>query len=162
MLEPIRRHLWCRVLAALSLAACADSAVARAGYVEVVGALGRGVACDGAGDLRLEGLDAPALVLVSGGELCAGVPLRRELPPGLYALSWQNAQEVAPDHREPSLLRGPAVVSLFPGQLTRLRVQVEASPAPGVSAATGPSNLGEGRPEPSLTCGQEPRRSGAS
>jgi hypothetical protein len=161
MLEQIRCQL-CPVLAVVALAvlgACERPVAAPVGYVEVMGAPPRGAACDVVlpGDLRLEGVEASESLLVSVAELCAGAPLRRELPPGLYTLSWQSAAQrdgLAP--REPSPLRGPTVVSLFPGQLTRLHVQVEAPRAAEVSTATASRDVGS--PEPTPACS----RSGAS
>jgi len=163
MLKQIRSHFPCRVLAALLLpvlAACSEQDVVRAGAFEL--STSSGAACDAAppGELRLEGLDAPAHVLVSDAELCAGMLLRRELPPGLYALSWQSAAHDGP--REPELLRGPAVVSLFSGQVTRLRVELQALPGVMVSSATPSSEPGAERPVPPSVCSGDPDGSGAS
>lgn len=123
------------VVVALSwLSACATHRSTQAAQLELIGAP-QPTACDSAppGDLHLRGLDAPVRVQVSGAELCAGLTIQRELPPGLYTLSWQgSAQPAALDVSEDSLLRGPTVVSLFAGQSTVLRVQL----APATSASS--------------------------
>ena len=146
MLEQIRCHL-CPVLAVVALAAlgaCTQSVAAPAGYVEVVGAPPRGAACELAlpGALRLEGVDASESLLVSVRDLCAGAPMRSELPPGLYTLSWHSAAEQDVwEPREPSPFHGPSIVSLFAGQVTRLNVQLDAPRAADVSAATATSDV---------------------
>lgn len=116
-------------IALIWLCACQTHSVARAAYLELVGAPAA-TACNGAppGKLRLQGLDASARALVSGVELCAGTPVRRELPPGLYTLSWQAALPRAElEASEASPLHGPTIVSLFSGQITLVRVQLEAT-----------------------------------
>jgi hypothetical protein len=171
MLEQIRRPLRCRALAAVALSvlgACNEHAVAPAGYLELVGAPSRGPPCDAGGgdavgDLKLEGIDAPALLLVSGAEICDGALVRRELPPGLYSVSWQSAaHDDALARHQPGMLRGPAVVSLFSGQVTRLRVQIEALPAAAASAETESSDVGARRLDPPSACGLGAGLSGAS
>jgi hypothetical protein len=146
MLEQIRYHL-CPVLAAVALAAlgaCKQRVAAPTGYVEVVGEPPRGAACEAAlpGALRLEGVEASESLLVSVGDLCAGAPLRHALSPGLYTLSWHSAeQHDVLASREPSPLHGPSVVSLFPGQVTRVNVKVDAPRAADVSGATAATDV---------------------
>jgi len=125
---PLPRSL--AALALLWLSAC-GARPATAAYFELMGAPDQ-TACDVAppGELRLQGLDAPARAQVSGAELCAGAPIQRELPPGLYTLSWQRLEQAdALDTGEASPLRGSSVVSLFAGQITRVHVQVETTPS---------------------------------
>lgn len=114
----------------LWLNACETQPASPPAQLELIAGSDR-AACASAppGDLSLQGLDAPVRVQVSGAELCAGAPIQRELPPGLYTLSWRgSAQPAALDATEDSRLSGPSVVSLFAGQLTLLRVQVELEP----------------------------------
>jgi len=159
MLHPIRRPPVLAALAALVLAACAEPARAPAGCFEVSAAPSPGLRCEAAGELRLEGIDTPAAALVSGGELCSGSVVRHELPPGLYRLSWQSA---APDALSGpaavSPLHGPSVVSLLPGQTTRLHVEVAASSRAALVATGDAGHADSG----SSVCSHGTQAAGAS
>lgn len=144
--------------ASLVVGACAQAPPAPLGQLEVVGATAGSGACPAAGELRLQGLAGSALLVVSGAALCAGSPQRRELPSGLYSLTWQAALDGAPEPAGASPLQGPAVVSLLPGQLTRLRVQLE----PREGSGTAVSQLSSTHAEPPSACSHGQPRSGAS
>jgi hypothetical protein len=136
MLDLIRCFRLPRRLAALALlwlGACETRPTTPVAYFELLGAPA-GTACDIAppGGLQLQGLDAPFRAHVSGAELCTRAPIRRELPPGLYSLSWQSPAQPA-ELDTASVLRGPSVVSLFADQVTFVRVQLDATPAGGAS-----------------------------
>lgn len=159
MLEQICRRRWSRdfgALVGLVLGACADAAPASLGSFELSAAATRGAAC-AAGELRIEGRAGLAPLVFSGAELCAGLVRRHELPPGSYTLSWRSA---AFEPGESSPLSGPSVVSLLPGQVTRLRVKLESRGTD--SGATGSSQLGAEPAEPAPACSYGERRSGAS
>lgn len=87
-------------------------------------------ACDGAsaGQLRLEGTST---VVVPGRELCLGSVVR-ELPAGLYRLSWQGSADDGMAATAPAQPQSPALLSVLAGRSTLLRVTLEtaaASPA---------------------------------
>jgi hypothetical protein len=120
------------------------------GYLEVLPRASDNPACDSAmpGHLQLAGMVNADVVRVTTEELCQGRIVRRELPAGLYSVVWQphdgtfhaeveNAVSGTSEDRAPKdgtvddgrarwALRGPSVVSVFPGQVTRLRVYHEA------------------------------------
>jgi hypothetical protein len=116
----LSRH---RAAAALSvlLLACNGVETTTSGYVDVLPNHSEG-ACDDVvpGFLRLDGGEQ-GVRIVSGDELCRFPSVRRELPAGLYAVSWQPSDDA--DQDEHWVLGGPAVVSVFAGQITRLRVR---------------------------------------
>jgi hypothetical protein len=116
------------------LAAC-NADVGPSGYLEILPNGSEETVCDAAvpGQLQLDGLVDDHLLTVSGEELCKGRAVTRELPAGLYGVSWQpNIDEAAGEHW---VLRGPSVVSVFPGQVTRLRLRQIASVRPLLSRA---------------------------
>jgi hypothetical protein len=109
----------------VTLGACNAGETGFAGYLEVL-PRSQNEVCDAVapGHLRLDGVVDAAGTVVSGEELCKGGVIRRELPAGLYSVSWQpNTGDDASESGERWALRGPTVVSVFPGQVTRLRVQ---------------------------------------
>jgi hypothetical protein len=143
MLEQTRPDL-CRALGAcalLVLGACARTPVALPSELEITAVPSQGATCAVAGELQLEGIDAPAQLRVSGAELCSATAVRRELPPGLYRLSWRSAaQSEALGLPAPSPLRGPAMLSVLPGRATRLRLQLEpTAEEPAVMAGRLPA-----------------------
>lgn len=162
MLEPICRRRCYRALVAVAplvLGACAEAVPVAEGFVELTAAAAPGTTCAAPGELRLEGMAGSALLVIPGTELC-GSPRRHELPPGSYTLSWRSAALTdALERLDSSPLSGPAVVSLLPGQLTRLRVQLEP---PGMDpGATAASNAGAGSVDPPA-CSHGAAPSGAS
>ncbi len=163
MLEPTRGHRHHRALfavAPLVLGACAEATVAPAGRVELRGAAAPGAACEAPGELQLTGIDARASLVVSGADLCAAAPRHHELPPGRYVLTWRGVDAsaaLAPGMPPP--LQELAVLSLLPGQLTRVRVQLEplgASPAGLASSQASAARV------PSACSHDDAVRSGAS
>jgi hypothetical protein len=142
-------------LALLVLGACGEPAPP-AGYLELLAAPARGATCGPGlqGELQLAGVGTPEATAISAAELCAGAPLRRELAPGLYTLSWRRMPRTEPEPSSGSPLDGPAVLSLFAGQVTRLRVSIE----PPVQAPRAADSAEETAP----TCAYGAASSGAS
>jgi hypothetical protein len=110
------------------VAACNPAETVSSGYVEVLPARSEDITCDAAvpGHLQLDGvIDARASV-VSSEELCKSTFVRRELPAGLYSVTWRSETRADDEaSAEQWTLRGPSLVSVFPGQVTRLRVRHE-------------------------------------
>jgi hypothetical protein len=125
---------------------CNAVEIGSSGHLEVLPRPSESVACEAvvAGQLRIEGVVAAESIRISSEELCRGRTVRHELPAGLYSVTWQPspvsadadekgaANGVPEDHLEDDgearwTLRGPSIVSVFPGQLTRIRV-VQAAP----------------------------------
>jgi hypothetical protein len=117
------------------LAACNRAEVGPSGYVEVFPNHSEDAACDAAvpGQLQLDGVVDDNILLVSGEELCKSRVVTRELPAGLYSVSWQPSADDADS--EHWALRGASIVSVFPGQVTRLRLRQIASDRPLLSRA---------------------------
>lgn len=110
----------------VALAACDPAEPVSAGYLEVLPASATNSGCEEAvpGQLQVEGVVGGHGALVTGDELCTTHIIRRELPAGLYAVAWQaDAGDDASETGEHWALRGPSVVSVFPGQVTRLLVR---------------------------------------
>ncbi len=154
MLRTVACASWMHALACGSLlsalGACSARSEAVPGHVEV---LVSGV-CDGArdGQLRLEGVTS---AVVTGGELCQG-SIVRELPPGLYSLSWQDsAHERA---AAASAWQGPTLLSVVAGRTTRLRVTLDSLLSPALSAASE----GDDAVRAEETCGHAAERAGPS
>lgn len=162
MLERTCGHSWVRALIALAplvLGACVEAAVAPLGRLELRGAPARGAPCAAAGELRLASVDGSVSLVVSGAELCAGAPRRHALPPGLYALTWRGYEAEGVLATGPNALQGPAVLGLFPGQLTRVHVQLEPAHV-GVGAA--PASILSTASAAPAACGHDAARAGAS
>jgi hypothetical protein len=158
MLQPIDRASWSRFLALAALltalCACGTRGGVRSGHVEVRVSGD----CDGArdGQLRLEGAWT---TVISGGELCQG-PFVRELPAGLYSLSWRGStldNGMMASASPP--LRGPALVGVLAGRTTRLQLTLESPPSPALSSETG---AGDGTIGGPTTCSQLAHRAGPS
>jgi hypothetical protein len=117
------------------LAACNRADVGPSGYLEVFPNRSEEAPCDAAvpGQLQLDGVVDDNILLVSGEELCKSRFVTRELPAGLYSVSWQPSSDDA--EGEHWALRGPSIVSVFPGQVTRLRLRQIASDRPLLSRA---------------------------
>ena len=125
---------------------CNGVEIGSSGHLQVLPTASESVACEAIvpGHLQIEGLVDAESVRISVEELCRGRIVRHELPAGLYSVTWQPspvsadadekgaANGVPEDHLEDDgearwTLRGPSIVSVFPGQLTRIRV-VQAAP----------------------------------
>jgi hypothetical protein len=117
------------------LVACSRVDVGPSGYLEVFPNRFEEAPCDAAvpGQLQLEGVGDDNMLLVSGEQLCKSRFVTRELPAGLYSVSWQPSIDDAEGERW--VLRGPSIVSVFSGQVTRLRLRQIASDRPLLSRA---------------------------
>jgi hypothetical protein len=117
--------------------ACNPAETGAAGYLEVLPAGDRDASCDAAvpGHLQLDAMGDARGAFVSGGELCKSLVVHRELQAGLYSVSWQaDADDDPSDGGEHWALRGPSLISIFPGQVTRLRIR-QMTPDPELAAA---------------------------
>jgi hypothetical protein len=108
------------------VAACNPTETRSSGYLEVFPRRSEDAACDVVvpGHLQLDGVVASNVASITGEELCKSQIVRRELPAGLYSVSWQpNADAETDDDAEHWALGGASVVSIFADQVTRLRVR---------------------------------------
>lgn len=117
------------------LAACNRADAGSSGYLEVLPNHSDEAQCDAAvpGQLQLDGVVGNDVVLISSEELCKSRVVSHELPAGLYSVSWRPSSDDAEGERW--TLRGPSMVSVFPGQVTRLRLRQIASERPLLSRA---------------------------
>lgn len=97
------------------------------GYVEL---LVRG-GCEGSAALRLEGTVTD---VVEHRELCEGRVVR-ELPAGLYRLSWQASAADARQLEAAPPLESPPLLSVIAGRSTVLRLSVQVAPPPELEQA---------------------------
>lgn len=125
----VSRALTCAATLSL-LGACSARGEATQGHVEV---LVSGV-CDGVldGQLRLEGVTT---AVVPGAELCQG-SLIRELPAGLYSLTWQGSAPDGATTAPASAWQGPTLLGVLAGRTTRLQMTLESLPSPALSDAS--------------------------
>jgi len=82
------------------------------------------------GELRASSFDATASVSLPADELQRVRPAARELPAGLYVLSWAPRPNQQIDQAQAWSLEKPRTVSVFAGTVTRVRL----SRAPAASA----------------------------
>jgi hypothetical protein len=111
-----------------ALAACDPAGNVSSGYVQILPARSEDIACDARvpGHLQLDGLVDARVTVVSSEELCQGTFVWRELPAGLYSVTWQpDSSTDREESAEQWTLRGPSVMSILPRQVTRLRVRQE-------------------------------------
>ncbi|HTV17362.1 MAG TPA: hypothetical protein VMG12_01785 [Polyangiaceae bacterium] len=108
------------VTALLALfAGCNRAETSTYGHVDIVPSGLRSAACDTpvSGQLQLDGLLVNEAIRVSAEELCHHWVVRKELPSGLYTVSWQASAD-APRHE----VREAGIVNVFPEQTTTLRL----------------------------------------
>jgi hypothetical protein len=137
MLRRVDSAPWSRFLAPLVvlgvlgvLGACSAPLEHSVGHVEVLAA----GACDDAlgGQLRLEGT---ATAVIALDQLCQGLVVR-ELPAGLYRLSWQgSADEDGVAGTAPAPLQIPPLLGVLAGRSTLVRLTLEVAPPAGSAAA---------------------------
>jgi hypothetical protein len=107
------------------LAACGRAELESSGRLEVLPSRSDDVGCDAVpGQLRFDGIGDDSTLLVSGEELCNSRVISQELPAGLYGMAWEPSGDA---HGKRWVLSGPSIVSVFPGQVTRLRLRQIAS-----------------------------------
>jgi hypothetical protein len=104
-------------------AGCNQAETRLYGYVDVVPSGVRAAACEApqTGHLQLDGLQATDVVRVSTGELCHQWVVRKELPAGLYTVSWQPG-DAGGNERASWEVRDAGIVNVFPEQTTTVRV----------------------------------------
>jgi hypothetical protein len=106
---------------ASALMGCQARELPRKGVVDfALGADGTRCESDGPppGSLVLATLDGSSKTSVSGLELWPGRSVRREVPPGLYALSWEPSS--SSEQATTWEVRRPAVVMVLAGRTTTL------------------------------------------
>jgi hypothetical protein len=117
-----------------ALAGCNRAEISPQGYIDVVPSGVRAAACEAppAGHLQLDGLQVADVVTVSADELCHQWVVRKELPAGLYTVSWQPGDEGASWE-----VRDAGIVNVFPEQTTTLRV-LKLTPDPELLSQASP------------------------
>ena len=109
----------------MSFVACqVDGGISRRGHIEL-GIDGAEASCIdgslGGGSLLLTSLESGAETLLSTQILCTST-IRRELPAGLYHVSWYAVPE---DDTSPLwLVRDRTVLGVLPGDVTRVSVRI--------------------------------------
>jgi hypothetical protein len=126
MLERVLSHSLSRSVVFMGLSLAAISGCNRAetslyGYVDVVPSGVRAAACEApqTGHLQLDGMQVADVVTISADELCHHWVVRKELPAGLYTVSWQPRDDGDTASWE---VRDAGIVNVFPGQATTVRV----------------------------------------
>jgi hypothetical protein len=122
------------LVAALALG-CNQTESRASGHVDVVSSPATAAWCPDAdrplsGNLELVGLRNEGVTSVSGEELWRGSPTRRELPAGLYAVSWTPSPSLEESEGGAWMLRSPVLVNVFSGQVTIVSVR---TPGPACS-----------------------------
>jgi hypothetical protein len=121
-----------------ALVGCGSAETSIYGSVEVVPSAVRGTACErpAAGHLRLDGMRVADVLTISAHELCHSWVVRKELPAGLYTVSWQ------PDGDADSArwaVREAGIVNVFPEQTTTLRM-LALDPHPELLSQASPDD----------------------
>lgn len=117
------------LLALAAIAGCKQAETSIYGYVEVVPSAVRAAACaaPSTGHLRFDGMLVADVATISVDELCHHWVVWKELPAGLYTVSWQPDEDDA--GRMSWRVRDAGIVNVFPEQTTTLRVlKVEPEP----------------------------------
>jgi hypothetical protein len=111
-----------------ALAGCNRAEISPQGYIDVVPSGVRAAACEAppAGHLQLDGLQGADVVRVFADELCHQWVVRKELPAGLYTVSWQLGDDGG-NERASGQVRDAGIVNIFPGQTATVRL-LELSP----------------------------------
>lgn len=128
MLERVPSLSLSRVVAFVGLSLAAVAGCNRAetslyGYVDVVPSGVRAAACEApqTGHLQLDGMHVADVVTISADELCHHWVVRKELPAGLYTVSWRSRDDG--DSAGASWeVRDAGIVNVFPEQATTVRV----------------------------------------
>jgi hypothetical protein len=114
----------------VALGACNPIETGDTGQLEILPSRSAEAPCDAAvpGQLQLAALADESVIWVSGDELCKSAVLHRDLPAGLYSVSWQpSTGGIGRESDEAWALRGPSTVNVFPGQVTRLLIRQATS-----------------------------------
>lgn len=128
-------------LSLAGLAGCNRAETSLYGYIDVVPGGVCAAACEAlpTGQLRLDGLQVADVVTISADELCHHWVVRKELPAGLYTVSWQPSDDGDTDGARWQV-RDAGIVNVFPGQTAILRVS---------KLEPDPELLSQASPEPS-------------
>jgi hypothetical protein len=104
-------------------AGCDGAQTSLYGHVDIVPSGVRAAACEAhpTGHLQLDGLHGADVVSVSAGELCHHWFVRKELPAGLYTVSWQPGDDGG-NGRASGEVRDAGIVNVFPEQTTTVRL----------------------------------------
>jgi len=93
-----------------------------------------------AGALSLRRLDNAAEATVSGEDLATGRTIHRELPDGLYTVTWEPRVSLDPNEPyAPWTLHTPGVVNIAAGQVTKLVVHRTITSCAFTSHTSGPN-----------------------
>jgi hypothetical protein len=104
-------------------AGCNGAETSLYGSVDVVPSGVRAAACEAPpkGHLQLDGLHGADVVRVFADELCHQWVVRKELPAGLYTVSWQSGDDGG-NERASGEVRDAGIVNIFPGQTATVRL----------------------------------------
>jgi len=111
-----------------ALIGCNQTETGSHGHVDVIPSGLHESACETPilGHLRFDGLLVADVAMIPADELCHNWIVRKELPAGLYTVSWQadsEADEAAANDSPVSLeVRDAGIVNVFPDRTTTVRV----------------------------------------
>jgi hypothetical protein len=102
---------------------CNSAETSLYGYVDVVPSGVRAAACEvpPTGHLQLDGLQGADVARVFAHEICHQWVVRKELPAGLYTVSWQPGDD-GRNERATGQVRDAVIVNVFPEQATTVRL----------------------------------------
>jgi hypothetical protein len=126
-----------------ALAGCSTAESRLHGYVDVVPSGVRAAGCEAplTGQLQLQGMQAGDVATVSADELCHRWVVRKELPAGLYTVSWQPSDDGDSDGASWEV-RDAGIVNVFPEQATTVRV-LKLEPDPTLLSQASPEASAE-------------------
>lgn len=135
MSERVLSHSLSRFIVSLGLSLSALAGCSRAepglyGHIDFVpgGAVPSGMraaACEApqTGHLRLDGMQVADVLTISAEELCHHWVVRKEVPAGLYTVTWQPSDDSDSGSASASWqVRDAGIVNVFPDRTTTVRV----------------------------------------
>ncbi len=127
----------------VALAGCNRAETSLYGTVDVVPSRVRAAACEAplTGHLQLDAMQVADVVTISADELCHHWVVRKELPAGLYTVSWQPGGDRDSASWE---VRDAGIVNVFPEQTTTVRV-LKLEPDPELLSRASPEESVEPR-----------------
>jgi hypothetical protein len=126
MSERVLSHSLSRFIVSLGLSLSAHAGCSRAepglyGHIDVVPSGMRAAACEApqTGHLRLDGMQVADVLTISAEELCHHWVVRKEVPAGLYTVTWQPSDDGDSASWQ---VRDAGIVNVFPDRTTTVRV----------------------------------------
>jgi hypothetical protein len=148
MSERVLSHSLSRFVVSLgfalsALAGCSRAETSLYGHVEIAPGGVRAAACEAppTGHLRFDGMQVADVLTVSAEELCHHWVVRKEVPAGLYTVSWQPSDDSDGASWQ---VRDAGIVNVFPDQTTTVRVSKVEPDSELLSQASPEASAGLG------------------